>query len=431
MSIHLRNLKKYFHDINPFSPIVLLISLLVVSVLFYRLALGYYEAKYTESAHVGVNRTGVSSFGYAVGNCVHCHEQKASIGGAEPAPTGGPDEFLLFAPNNPTSQTNNFCFQCHDSASSVQAVTNNDYGSEFGGGTANSTDIKDAFNFGPPNQTYKDGSSHNLEYVRNTTKNRSALGDWMTNKTNACVPCHDPHYAQRNWEVETTEHGGVKTAVRRANSPSSSVGRPRNLWGDEANCPEYDELMSEYVGAKTYQAPLHKGGGYEPNGLGEPAGGWGSNLPNYVQICRLCHNTTISNHDAVTGGRGLYKIVWSGKQHGKGARGSVPYPDHGELKAPYTEATNYCLSCTDCHEPHGSPNPWLLRTCVNGMDGIIIPDNSDPDNMYPNNFYNFCIACHVVYDTDHPLSPMNHTFTLSQAPHARCSDCHAHNCVSW
>jgi len=82
--------------------------LLVVSVLFYKLALGYYEAKYTEGAHADyVNRSDIS--GYAVGNCVHCHEQKASIGGAEPAPTGGPDKFLLFAPNNPTSQTANFC----------------------------------------------------------------------------------------------------------------------------------------------------------------------------------------------------------------------------------------------------------------------------------------------------------------------------------
>lgn len=44
---------------------------------------------YLDSAHAntsyGVNRSGLSSFGYSIGNCAHCHEQHASIGGSEPA----------------------------------------------------------------------------------------------------------------------------------------------------------------------------------------------------------------------------------------------------------------------------------------------------------------------------------------------------------
>src|SRR4030042_3322468 len=129
---------RYFGIINcRFRPIILF-SFLIVSFLLYNLALGYYKAKYTESAHgnnpsgAGVNRSATSietGFGYSKGNCTHCHEQHASIGGGEPSPTGGPDQFSLFAPMNATSQTTNFCFQCHKGIGSVQYgfLTNHTY----------------------------------------------------------------------------------------------------------------------------------------------------------------------------------------------------------------------------------------------------------------------------------------------------------------
>src|SRR4030043_740937 len=47
---------------------------------------------YTISAHgntsYGVNRTGLSSFNYSIGNCAHCHEQHASIAGQTITPSG-------------------------------------------------------------------------------------------------------------------------------------------------------------------------------------------------------------------------------------------------------------------------------------------------------------------------------------------------------
>lgn len=71
--------------------ILLLISILLCGMVFYWLL---YPEKansgpYLDSAHgnstYGVNRSSISTFGYSKGNCVHCHEQHASIGGAEPA----------------------------------------------------------------------------------------------------------------------------------------------------------------------------------------------------------------------------------------------------------------------------------------------------------------------------------------------------------
>lgn len=117
---------------------------------------------YLNSAHgnstYGVNRTSLSTFGYSQGNCVHCHEQHASIGGAEPNPTGGPDKYALFSNSFNTSKTikpylqsDSICFYCHIGTGTYQtsAFFNYSYSYTFGG--CSSTDcptanIFDAFN---------------------------------------------------------------------------------------------------------------------------------------------------------------------------------------------------------------------------------------------------------------------------------------------
>lgn len=424
-------MRRHWNNKGRFSSIILLISLSVTSFLIYNLALGYYQAKYTESAHgnspsgVGVDRTGLKTpidFGYAVGNCTHCHEQKASIGGAEPAPTGGPDVFLLFAPNNPTSQNNNFCFQCHRGAGSVQypsgiPYANDDYGSQFGGGTANSTNIKDAFAYGPPVGATP-ASSHNLNYIQLWWSSKAA-GDWVTTNTNACVVCHPPHYAQKNHDPYTT----YKTAVRRPSHPSSGVGKPRNLWGDEAGS-EYNEMMSEYT--TKYQAPQRVGKTtYEPAGQVTPTDG--SNLPNFALFCLTCHDTAVPSTREDAPKTGLNIIEWAV------GTGVAPYDRHGKrvgwknnmggtVKAPYTESSagGYCLSCTDCHEPHGSPNLFLLRTTVNGTSGITVTAGPDTNDY---RLYYFCQACHNI---------TNHAWGAGEGPTTNCTQngaCHMHRAI--
>lgn len=69
---------------------------------------------YLDSGHggYGAANKGVRRVpGYADGNCAHCHEQHASINGAEPDPVKpGPSDHLLF-----TELTNNdLCNYCHD-----------------------------------------------------------------------------------------------------------------------------------------------------------------------------------------------------------------------------------------------------------------------------------------------------------------------------
>ncbi len=334
----------------------------------------------------GVNRLDA---GYDIGDCAHCHDTFDES-------TCGVNELMLFAPNNPTSQTDNFCFQCHDSASSVQAVTNNDYGSTFGGGNANSTNIKDAFNFGLPNQASTTGSSHNLSDVQS---HAISMGLGFTSDTNACVVCHDPHYAQQNTGVDPHPSGGVKTAIR---LPSKYASDSTELFGDEiGGGGSGSEMMSDYT-AK-YRAPYYKNGGdnYEPANNGTYNG---DNLPNFRRFClNYCHGRNdvySTDHD-----RNLDKIDWANQHHGKTHVGGEFCC--GAAIAPYTDKDyNYVMACTDCHETHGSPNEWLLRTCVNGIE-VSIPG--------PGRFWYFCQACHTL---NQHWAPWNDELD--------CSQCHNH-----
>jgi cytochrome c553 len=405
-------------------------------------AIAWYPATYAESAHgdpiSGVNR---SEAGHDTGHCANCHDTfDDSICGVNP--------LMLFEVDDPDSQTDNFCFQCHKSDGAAQQVTNYTYSKNFGGGTATFTTIYDAFNVslsyaysgtstfvnistltesgaGWTTDQYQglilvpnvNELSYNYNIMGNTTDTitvevpidltKVTTGDTFaiiygvvsshnlkdiqdlhtdmygfTSDNNACVACHNPHTAQRNYEVTDSGRGGVKTAIR--DVVAGYQNRPANLWGDEdyATSGLY-ELTSDSGG---YQAPYYVGGSnYEPanDGISD-----GSNLPGYAYFCTRCHQYAVvysTERDA-----NLKAINWTGGGDKHGLKNGID-DRYGNTESPYTGArqtTNYVLSCTDCHEPHGSTNEWLLRTCVNGKDNISITQTG--------RWYEFCTACHSV-----------------------------------
>jgi hypothetical protein len=372
---------------------------------------------YADSAHGnstdGVNRSGTpDTEAYDTGACTHCHD---TYDGS----TCGVNVLMLFAPNNPTSQTDNFCFQCHKGTGSVQVggITNNDYGATFGGATPMFTSIYDAFN---PSGTY--ASSHDLLDLQAYARGR-AWGSWMTTDTNACLVCHDSHLSQKNFPVQASPEGGVKTAVRRGNDVNDYPG---DLWGDEPySVSGRNEMMSDWASAYVYQAPYRVGGTtYEPAG---DATADGSNLPNFVDACaQTCHRKDI---DATNGPIAVnWKLsssdTWPGtpSKHGRAAADNAA-GDWGWLKPPYSESSrgDYVLSCTDCHETHGSTNATLLRTTVNSVAGLTTGDKgcNYPDGGY---WYYWCQTCHDL--TYNPETQEGHPVIW---PEARCGDsmgCH-------
>ena len=376
-----------------------------------------------DSAHgnslEGVDRLGA---GHDIGDCAHCHDTfDDSICGVKP--------LMLFKVDNPDSQTNNLCFECHKSDGTAQQVINEDYGATFGGGTPMFTSIYDAFN---PTGTY--ASSHGLATVKSWVRNRGTWepDTWITDDTNACLMCHDPHFSQKNFPVEASGYGGVKTAIRRADKVKklgSGQDDTHMLWGDESVAAgNVKEILSERWTSYDYQAPLRGDSGYEP-GPEDSSVHDGSNLVDFVWFCGYqCHRKSSVPGVQQVNWSVATDTAWGGtpSAHGKLAGNGGGF---GVLKPPYGNgydsddrlARGFMLSCTDCHEPHGSTNHALLRTTVNGVSGL----SSGGPGSGPNSRWTyFCEACHEIYPQDPGDPSQQHPVIW---PGARCGDyvgCH-------
>ncbi len=346
------------HRIIWVTSLGILISMVSVSIAL--------AGNYTISAHgnctYGVDRQATSTSGYARGNCAHCHEMHASIGGVEPVPASGKaSAFALFADNfntlittHPYNQSDDFCFYCHDSSSSLQVggITNKDYSATFAGAPETVTSIFDQFN---------ELSYHNLYDVYNFAKTN--FPTFFTSYSNPCIACHNPHLARRDKANIT-------------NPAFSAVSLPTNhneLW--KGNLKGYTAY---------YQAPFyyHSTATYEPGGTNISDG---SNVVDWNTFCTRCHNTTNTIY-STTLGRDLRKIDWTtpitvdpstgaetgGDKHGMGnATGNVTMtllPPYSTYLLEHGYTSGITLSCLDCHEPHGSPNIMLIRRVINGND---------------------------------------------------------------
>ncbi|MFZ5907254.1 MAG: hypothetical protein ACOYVJ_07570 [Nitrospirota bacterium] len=381
-----------------------------------------------------MDRTSVKipvDFGYSQGNCAHCHEQHAMIGGSEPAPIGGgPSLYALFSSNH-TSQTDNFCFTCHTEVNSFQSggLVNRSYSYRAGGYTSDTlNDILEAFSF-----TYSPftGSSHNLADIRTLVISKS----WgYRTDSNPCGGCHNPHRAQRDPHASGSR-GWPVSRPGQHNTNNNEWG----LWGDNiSDDTPYGasaESMRDYT--TSYQAPYRFGSTttYEPDGSAFPDG---SNLTDYVTFCTDCHTSTPNSVWSSTLNRYLRAIDWDVEKHGKGnADGAI------SMDNPYGAVMGKVLACTDCHEPHGAPNVTLIRKEVNGgtLSAIttIAADSTCAAGSYtdynatkPTSIANLCDRCHKD-DYDFSTSCQNdhwygvHHDSTSGDPFytsGGCSNCH-------
>ncbi len=366
---------------------------------------------YLNSAHgsstVGVFRpiigdTPPAGFGYSRGNCAHCHEQHASIGGSEPLPAaGGASSYELFAANfdtarrtHPYAESDNFCFYCHNNPTSAQSVLNNDYSQNFGCAPQGTTTIKSTMN---------QASYHNLYDVWNYSKDKFS---WFTTYSNPCDACHNSHLARRNWASPK-------------DPAFSAISKPTDhfaLWGTT-------ETMDSSYNTK-YQPPFCSNSltNREPAASADAAAGRAA-TPDYVAFCTSCHTST-NTIFSTTLNRNLETIDWSssGDKHGQRLMdGSV------STKPPYdtpVSGTDFALSCLDCHEPHGSENVMLLRRRANGSDlsgSITSLDSTDWGLL--------CAKCHkddaaAGIGSDNSWEYVHHL--VADAPYLQflCTDCH-------
>jgi hypothetical protein len=197
--------------------------------------------------------------------------------------------------------------------------------------------------------------------------------------------------------------------------------------------------MSDYT--TFYQAPyrFNSTSTYEPDGA---AVADATKLTDYVTLCTDCHN----NSNTITStplGRNLHYINnkqftfnWNNEKHGGGTANDAcadifdPYFTDGNCG-------NYVLSCTDCHEPHGSPNIFLIRKVVNG--GVVTVDTgtgNGPEGKANKEWVYLCQNCHDGLLSDgyhvHPQTLPGAGGCASAACHydvddfRPCGECHFH-----
>jgi hypothetical protein len=449
--------------------LILIGGLAVFSIILYPRKAN--SGPYLNSTHgnstYGVNRNSISAFGYPRGHCSHCHEQHASIGGSEPQPTGGPDQFLLFS-DSYTSQTDNFCIKCHTETGSYQTggLVNRSYSYRAGGYSSDSlNDILEAFSFCYSGCSSPSSSSHNLDNIKSFIN-----GKWnYTSDSNPCNACHNPHAAigdpanAPNSDKSFGTRGYSPVSRPSLHSKETSVW---GLWGDVA--AERMNVKANALGG-IYQSPLNGSSSYEPDGSSTEDG---ANLTDFVTFCTDCHNesnTIITSHSLFnpsTGAMGrneLFKINWTSEHHGGYAiTNYCSLSGVSLLASPYDGLTNcgkHVLSCTDCHEPHGSTNNYLVRTWVNngfndcrpGSCAVPTPTrlpvtvtnygtDNGPDGLANKEWVYLCGKCHTNLNHGdahtHPIQDYNDDDSVdffdclvchpNGGDYVNCGDCHYH-----
>jgi hypothetical protein len=403
----------------PCGTILIAAGVLVWMVSYVRVATAF--DFHDETAHgnrsYGVNRLGT---GYQKGDCAHCHDTlDKSICGV--------NELMFFAPYDSSSQTDNFCFECHKGLGSHQdrGFTNYNYSYRAGGDTSITcpTNILEAFSFvdeteGPVLNCSSDyGTSHKLTDIKNFID-----GKWgYTADSNPCTACHIPHLAQRDSHTPA-DRGWL--VCRPSGHTSTSTWQ---LWGDDPG-----ERMDQHT---TYQAP-NAASGFEPDGSDITDG---SNVTDYVTFCTDCHDSSNAINSAILG-RDLHTIDWAAEKHG-----AATADDCGpRLVSPYSVAQcgTYVLACTDCHEPHGAPNIFLTRQKVNNGDVTVETGTGEGPVAMPSasEWAYLCGKCHSglgnsdghAHPTDLPPdSPegcsQSHCHNMHEGPIYRpCGECHYH-----
>ncbi|MBU0484595.1 MAG: cytochrome c3 family protein [Proteobacteria bacterium] len=327
--------------------------LLSVSVIFLFVCLGIsifagdlFAGLYLDSGHGGSNVGGqgvIRLVGYAAGNCAHCHEQHASIGGSEPVPNDSKaSERLLFSDLKTSGyDDNDFCLYCH-------------------GGTI-------GFSNGEDDIAAQFSKAPNLQHDPGTNKSLNLVNGPVT-----CLKCHNPHVAQSSPPTNTHDEAVDGNLVT---GPGSTVvsGALQGVSGVSASwvVPTAPDPGAENLSNPTYTD-------IDP-------------ITMEYELCLKCHSTEESaspNPLTPLGGQfnpnnyathpiatTAWKNTWLVTNAGSG------------MKAPWNTAVDQSMYCSDCHGsdgsgspavgPHGSTNAYILKAVGPGVS-----------------YDNLCVSCH-------------------------------------
>jgi predicted CXXCH cytochrome family protein len=261
------------------------------------------------------------------------------------------------------------------------------------------------------------------------------------NYTLECVSCHNVHIITgKYWDADQDK------------SPVTRFSNNTAVWGDSSF-----EKMDYYANPGKYQKPLVTANTYNS-----------AKLPDYTTFCLDCHSNAVDSisakdwdndpHGKKTAG--LSGMITGGGVTGTGYGGPKDCPDWkgcgrafdwgsdrcstsgtnndcwpviprgwgtnafvigGYDQKERNAGINYVLSCTDCHEAHGSSNYKMLRKALNrAYDGEDIPLTNDRKvwDDSPADSLGLCMQCHNPKNTrEHSYNPGWHNnYTCATGP---------------
>ena len=380
---------------------------------------------YVASAHGdginGVQRPGLTT--YSPGNCAHCHEQHASIGGSEIPPNSpaGPDIYLG------AETEDDLCFICHGTT-------------PVGTAPDIATDITTTDHFGHLVQNYSG--------IHKANESQSDIAD---TKHIECTDCHNPHNAGN---TPHTPAADTVTSELSATSPLFGVSgvdpdyanNAANIW-DAPGQGNYDPVKPA---TKEYQICFK----CHSKAVGNPASWSDTTSPTYTawtDVGLEFNPYNKSGHPVVTG-LNNYPNSISGN-NGYNANKIKKGLTAAQMSAPWDinvgEQTMYCSDCHGSNSsvagPHGSAIKWMLAGPRRAWPYLLASNNGtnlqdqwtnpygDARYFFPKDkFWRlgdvstspsdtnglFCLNCHPVSGTNKVHSDSHHNTD------ARCADCH-------
>lgn len=378
---------------------------------------------YTDSAHgsytTGVNRTGLNNATtgepYSIGNCAHCHEQHASVGGSEPVPAGGPDKYLGLALEQ------DFCLHCHS----------------LGGGNGAG---------GTPDDIYTDiaktGGRHDVAISDSAHMANEPQSQITNNLHVECTDCHNPHAAGK----VVVSKRGTSPAV---DADGNQIGATSPLYRATGVVPTFSganwTAPSSYSAVQTatkeYQIcfKCHSGA------VGNPAawsGTFGSTA--WTDVGLEFSPANRSGHPIVTGLSNYTNSITVNRGAGpyKGLHNEPDGTNWDQLLAPWTNPGIQTMYCSDCHSsnsmvagPHGSTYKWMLGGTNKAWPFTSAASNGNSVGTYRSvqTLYEWHASYQQGLGTDdgcfcwncHPANRQgNNTHSNGNHRGAYCVDCH-------
>lgn len=335
---------------------------------------------YLSSAHgsgtAGVDRSSIDSkyATYAKGNCGHCHEQHASLQGAEPNPVSGAASPALGFDRQPS-----FCVRCHNGTIVLKDIA---------------SQLNKTYGHGPMMTTYPE--RHTLSKLE---AGQNGLPFRGTSRHVECADCHEPHSVQNTLHVYNT------SAPANNNLVSGVIA---GVWGVEPNSePLWLSASTTYTELKPAQKEY--------------------------QICFKCHSyyalAASNGVSTLPPGPSGQLVTDQGMEFSKNNRSAHPVRvglnsqtgsvsprslTTAQMKSPWNSAAGIgvqTMYCSDCHGndasspvgPHGSSNKYMIKDATNtewpksSISGQLWSLKNIKDNSYSWSTRLLCAKCHVLF----------------------------------